>query len=283
MDAKLEQDDKESETETIADIQHSISKINKELADLRTAPAKADRPWYREPSLIISFAALLFSFGTTAVSYIRTSHQDIHDARSELRTLILRLNQLPRENIEFSKKYEDAPLIFGAISGLINAENALIAKQAANVITSIPGNVSATEYLSVSNALANSALTETAMKLTKLALTVTNDVNDEVGVLRFYGGMLFSTGDLEGGREKFRSALNVFSKYPTTNQFYVETTHALTEMYWAQAESGARQCAYAKSHITQAQSHLSVLPAGSYANIKGQVDQMQKLVESCVP
>jgi hypothetical protein len=270
-------------SDTVANIQNSISIINKELAALRTTSAKADRPWYREPSFIIALTALLFSFGTTAVSYIRTNQQDIHDARAELRSLILRLTQLPRESIEYSKKYEKEPLIVGGILGMLNTENALVAKQAANIMSRIPGNISATEYLSVSSALVNSGLTETAMKLIKLALAVSNDVNDEVGVLRSYGGLLFSTGDLEGGREKFKTALMIFSKYPITNQYYVETTHALTEMYWAQFEAAARQCPYAKSHMAQANSHLSVLPPGSYESIKGQVDQVQKVVDSCNP
>jgi hypothetical protein len=270
-------------SDTVANIENSISVINKELAVIQTASAKAARPWYREPSLIISLLALLFSFGTTTVSYIRTTQQDMHDARAELRGLILRLNQLPRENMEYAKKYEDNPLIAGSLSGYLNAENALVAKQAANIMTRIPGNVSATEYLSVSSALVNSGLTETAIKLIQLALAVSNDVNDEVGVLRSYGGLLFSSGDLEGGRAKFQAALMIFSKYPVTSQYYVETTHALTEMYWAQFELGARQCVYAKSHMVQAHSHLSILPPGSYESIKGQVDQMQKAVDNCYP
>jgi hypothetical protein len=267
-------------SDTIANIQQSISVINKELA---ATSAKADRPWYHDPSLIIALLALLFSFGTTAVSYIRANQQDIHDKRAELRSLILRLNQLPRENLEYSKKYEGEPLIAGGISGLLNGENALVAKQAADVMSSMPGNVSASEYLSVAAALINSGLSETAMKLIKLALPVSNDVNDEVALLRNYAGLLFSAGDLEGGREKFKTALMIFSKYPTTNQYYVETTNALTEMYWAQYEAVARQCPYAKSHVAQAYSHLSVLSPGSYENYKSQVDQVQKALDSCNP
>jgi hypothetical protein len=61
-------------SDTIANIQQSISVINKELA---ATSAKADRPWYHDPSLIIALLALLFSFGTTAVSYIRANQQDI--------------------------------------------------------------------------------------------------------------------------------------------------------------------------------------------------------------
>jgi tetratricopeptide (TPR) repeat protein len=274
----------EQSSDVISNIQSSISVINETIATLQKSSAKVERPWFHQPTLIISLVALLFSFGTTAVSYFRTKQQDVHEARSELRTLILRLNQLPRENIELAKKYETDALTRGGLSGMLNAENALVAKQAADVIGRIPASVGATEYMSVAYALSQSNLLDAALKLIKLALAASNDVNDEVGVLRFYGQLLFSSGDLEGGREKFRSALSIFSKYPNANQYYVQSTHLLTEMYWAQAEAIARQCQYAKSHIAEARVHLALLPpAPSTKGFEDQVYQTDPLVKACVP
>jgi tetratricopeptide (TPR) repeat protein len=268
----------------ISNIQSSIAVINETISTLQKSSAKVERPWFQQPTLIISLVALLFSFGTTAVSYVRSNQQDIHDARAELRTLILRLNQLPRENIELAKKYEDDALTRGGLSGMLNAENALVAKQAADVIGRIPGSVGATEYMSVSYALSQSSLLDHALKLIKLALAECNDVNDEVAVLRFYGQLLVNSGDLEGGRAKYKSALSIFSKYPTANQYYVQMTHLLTEMYWAQSEVAARQCQFAKSRIAESRVHLAMLPPGpTTKGFEDQIYQTELQVKACVP
>jgi tetratricopeptide (TPR) repeat protein len=269
--------------DVISKIQGSISAINETISTLQKTSAKVERPWFQQPALIISLLALLFSFGTTTASYFRTKQLDIHDARSELRTLILRLNQLPRENVELSKKYEGDYQTINGLSGMLNAENALVAKQAADVMERIPTYVGATEYLSVAYALSQSNLTGPALKLIKLASAASNDLNDEVAVLRFYGQLLFGSGDLEGGREKFKTALALFSKYPTANQNYVQMTHLLTELYWAQAEATARQCQYAKLHIAEARTHLALLAPGPPAKgFEDQINQAMPLVQGCV-
>lgn len=62
-------------------------------------------PWYKNISTILSILALIFSFGTTFVSYSRTKSLDIQSQRVELRGLLQRLAALPRENVEITKKY----------------------------------------------------------------------------------------------------------------------------------------------------------------------------------
>jgi hypothetical protein len=91
---------------------------------------------------------------------------------------------LPVENIEIGKKYPNDPGIQSALSGLLNNENALVAKQAADVISTIPNNVGAEEYLNVANALTQSSINDRALKLYKAGLLASVDVNDEVNILR---------------------------------------------------------------------------------------------------
>jgi hypothetical protein len=262
----------------------SIARIENELYSLKIALAKREQPWFRNSSVIISILALLFSFGTTGVSYLRTHQQDIHDARSELRTLIQRLNHLPIENLEYSQKYSTDPTVAGQLSGLVNSENSLIAKQASDVIDRIPNNVSATEYSAVANALIQSALNDKALKLFQLGLTVANDVNDEVNILRSYGSTLFLTGSIENGREKYRKALTVFTRYPPTNNYYIESTHFLTEMAWSGAELSIRQCNYANTHLNEAEHHLSALNPGQQTDrLRRQFENAKTMVSACVP
>ncbi|MGH6851350.1 MAG: hypothetical protein ACREDD_13045, partial [Methylocella sp.] len=189
----------------ITELKENVAKIKQEVDDaLKIASNQRDRQWFRSPSILISLLALLFSFGTTAVSFIRTNKQDVHDARSELRNLIQRLDQIPRENVEYQTKYANDPLVQNQVSALLNSENAMVTKDAADVIDRIPNNVSATEYLAVARALSNSALTDRALKFAKRGLDVSSDVNDEVDLDRFYAGLLFSVGNAEQGRTQYK-------------------------------------------------------------------------------
>jgi hypothetical protein len=265
-------------------VQDSLAAMDAKIAPAQVHQTKSEPRQHLSAAVLISLLALLFSFGTTTVSYIHTKRQDIHDARAELRSLIQRLNQIPIDNIEYGKKYETDPLTVGILSGRLNTENALVAKQAKQVIDRIPDYVGGTEYSSVAMALALSGLAEPALQLVKLGLSKSTDVNDEVMILRQYGMLLFSIGDLEGGREKYQAALSVFTKYSSTNQYYIQTTHAQTEMFWSQIEAGSRQCANAKLHLAQARSRLSQLPPGSNIKIyEDQIDKTESAQQTCVP
>jgi tetratricopeptide (TPR) repeat protein len=279
-------DDKLPSEDTIAAIQESIARIEGEVTVLKIASTKVERPWLQNPSIIISVLALLFSFGTTIVSYLRSHQQDIIASRAELRTLIQRLDQIPVENVQYYKIYADDPGALDQLSGLLNSENALVAKQAADVIYRIPDNVGATEYSAVANALVQSALTEKAMKLFEGGLKVSNDANDESNLLRAYAATLFSVGDAEGGRAQYKTALALFEKYRTMNNFYAESTHLLTEMSWADAENSIRQCNYAKTHLNQAESHLSAVsqaPGPLTDQLKANFNKLRERISVCTP
>ena len=160
----------------------------------------------------------------------------------------------------------------------------MLAKDAADVIDRIPNNVSATEYYTVSLALSNSGLVDRALRLSKRSLDVANDANDGVDIFRFYAGTLFTVGEFEKGRSQYRNALDIFSKFPAQNTYYIEMTHMFTEMSWAQSEFNSRQCSYVNAHITEAQRHLSALAPGSQTDtFKNQFAELQQRVKSCVP
>ena len=265
-------------------LQHQVDSLRQQVEAIEVNLLKSRQPWYRTPSVIISTMALLFSFGTTYVSYERTKQQDIHDARAELRTLILRLSALPRENTELFQKYGNNPQALANLSSALNAENALIAKQAAEVIERIPSHVSSTEYYAVGYALGNSGLLDRSLKVLSRAVATSSDVNDEIGALRQYAATLFSAGNPEGGPEHYRKALAIFTKYPSNNHSYIESTHALTEIYWAQMEILQRQCSYAGLHLQEAKKHIEALPPLAFAaQLTGQLADAQKQVGGCRP
>ncbi len=59
--------------------------LKREVDALQIAIHRQEAPWYKNMSTVLSIVALLFSFGTTFVSYKRTESQDVQNARVELR------------------------------------------------------------------------------------------------------------------------------------------------------------------------------------------------------
>src|SRR2546422_5005619 len=63
------------------------------------------------------------------------------------------------------------------------------------------------------------------------------------------GNYLFTGGDPGRGRIQYQTALNIFSKYPTANAYYVTSTHVVTEKAWARSEE----------HTSELQSRLHLV------------------------
>jgi len=218
-------------------------------------------PWYRQLStltpLVVSVAALLFSFGTTYISEKRVQRQETHAARAELRELIQRLTALPKENLEFTRAYAKDPTAVLHLTSSINTENNVIASQAAELIEELPGEVTATEYYAVAYALITTGRTAEAERLLQDGLAVADDVPGETALLRQFAVHLFVTGELERGRAMWQRTMEIFRKYPERNPLFVASTHAFTQMSWANAELGRGQCEEARRHADSAKAYVA--------------------------
>src|SRR5262245_6234256 len=96
-------------TDTSANNGIDLVLLKREVDALQIVVQSKTTPWYRSTSTIISIMALLFSFGTTSVSYLRTQSQDVQSLRTELRGVLQRLTELPKENVQMAKAYESDP------------------------------------------------------------------------------------------------------------------------------------------------------------------------------
>lgn len=230
-------------------------------------------------SIIVSIIALLFSFGTTFVSYKRTKAQDIENLRSELRGLLQRLALLPKDNFELNKKYVDDPEGIRYLSSLINQENALLARQAAQIAKKLPKDlVSATEYYAIGVALQNSYNNDGAIEFQQLAVKASNDFNDEIAALRMHADLLFLKGEPETGRVEYQKALNVFSRYKGFNEFTQKSTHIFTELNWATSEANSGFINLANQHIATAEDLISNLaPSPGTELLRKQISQKKSM------
>lgn len=257
--------------------------VDSQVADLQEDQVHAKNP-FKDVSTLIAAFAFLFSLGTTVFSYQQAKQTRIHDSRAKLRSLIQRLSALPKENIETLQTYQNNPAALGQISGLLQEENALLAKQAAEVMASIPDQITSSEYILVANALMNSNLVDKASELYERAETVVKDANDGVSILRSRAALYFLQGNFKAGRDTYDRALGIFKSQPSRNRWYEETTHAQTEMLWAQTEMGQKQCPEAKTHIASARGHIAPFLVQGLPNpLDLQITQTENYLRSLCP
>ncbi len=274
--SKLQHTDENSDSQLI-----DLPLLRKEVDALQVAILGQRTPWYKNISVLISLIALLFSFGTTFVSYTRTQSQDIQNDRVELRGLLQRLASIPRENVEIVKKYQDDPATVATIGGFLNQENTLPARQAAELANRIPPEyVSATEYYAIALAMQNAYNVQGAMELFTKAIDTSQDFNDRIGALRTRANLLFMTGQPEAWRVDYRRALNVFSDFGNIYHDYTkESTHIWTELSWAISEASIDLKDIALQHVMSAESRLSRLPSSPGADqLRGQINQTKALL-----
>ncbi len=267
------------------DIERRLEALDDEIDALQTMLAEGTRPWYQDAAVVVSVLTFLLSLATTLFAYVQADwqrrEQRIVADRVELRELVQRLTALPRENAALSQVYTDT-LVVGQLSGLIQAENALLAKQATQIIARIPEHVTVAEYATVAGALSLSGLMEQSLQLYVEAEHHIQDANDAVTVYYGQGFLLFNLGRISEGRVFYQRALDVFQHYPVSSIAYRARTHAQTELFWAHAEMNQLQCEEAARHLREAEHHLAVVPNLSPSDpIAQQIVQSRPLVERC--
>jgi hypothetical protein len=100
--------------------------------------------------------------------------------------------------------------------------------------------------------------------------------------LRNLGALYFSAGNVQSGRGYFTEALAVFEKFPSSNAYYRSASHALTEIFWSQAEYGQHQCPAAIERLGQAERHVAELAAGPFTQqLQQQIGATRQLIAAC--
>jgi len=247
---------------THEELEQKVELMKREIDALQITMMGSSKPWYRNISTLLSVAALLFSFGTTFVSYHRAAVQDIQSSRQELRSLLQRLAALPKENVDISRKYVDDPGSMNLVSGFINQENSLLARQAAEIAKKLPRDlVSGTEFYAIAIALQNSYDLSGASEFLNYSAQTAKDFNTEIAALRSTANLEFVQGRPEAGRIEYQTALNIFSKYPGYDPFTKASTNVWTELAWAYSEAGVGSRPFADQHVQNAKALVQGLPS----------------------
>lgn len=226
---------------------------------------------------MIAILALLFSFGTTVVSYARLDQEAAHAARNELTGYMQRLGELPRLAAEVRLQHGDVAA--GELLGFVNAETELIANQARSVMAIIPDRVATLEYVTVGYAFQTTGAFSQADELYQRALAVADGALDRVTALRSLAGIRFLLQDVTAGREYFADARDVYRKEVDAPPIVVAAVNAQTELNWAAAELGAGQCAEVARHVDEA----STLVAGYQVDFSALIAQLRTRLATCQP
>jgi len=264
------------------DLVERVETMKREIDALQIAfLSQKKKPWYKEIPVIVSVAALLFSFGTTFVSYRRTEVQDVQNLRQELRGLLQRLAALPKENLEATKQYAGDPAAINIISSYLNQENEILARQSAEITRRLPKDtVTSTEYYAIGVAMGNSYDLQNEKAFLKLSEDTAKDFNTEVAAERSLGNVDFIMGQAGEGRVEYQKALNIFSKYPGYDPFTMAGSNILTELAWATSEAALGARPEASQHIESAQRLADSLPPSQGADmLKAQVGQSRTQFE----
>ena len=226
---------------------------------------KTDAPAWKTVSFWISAIAFVVSVASTGWSTWRANVQETQAARSELRTLLQRLAALPKENVEVQRKYIKDPMAAQTIGGLINQENSILARQAAEIAAKLPkGLVSSTEYYAVAMALESAYELNSTRRLLNLAIETADESSDfssQISAIRALAYLDFITGKPDDGRALYQQARGIFTRYPDFDQYTQVNTNFLTEINWASAEAIGRSPDRVRQHLETADGLLGPLPA----------------------
>lgn len=264
------------------DLERKVELMKQEIDTLQVKVAADIKPWYESIPTLLSAAALLFSFGTTFVSYRRTTIQDIQSKRQELRGLLQRLAKLPQENVETMKKYADDPAAMQTISSFINQENTFLVAQAVELAKRLPRQmVSAPEFLAIATALQAAYELAPAEEFLNYASQVAKDFNTKIAVIRATANLKFLTGKPEEGRVDYQKALSIFAAYTNFDDFTKTATNVYTHVAWAYSEANINSFDLAEQQLENAQSLLAKLPPSpGSANLNAQVSQTTHRIQA---
>jgi len=266
-----------------------INELNIKIERLNTK-IEVKKPWYKEAATIVASLALIFSFGTTLVSYQKAKEQDYIASRVELRNVMERLADLPLRHNEMLEKFKNNPNIASQMSGQMNAENLSLSNQADAIITRIEntrignGKILDIEFLAVANALSSSFQHNKAKLLIEKGLERSRDATTAAGALRSLANISLYFNDVNAARSYMEKARNIYkdSKYKSDAIINKNVTNTTTEIQWANMELILTNCVEVKGHLKEARNLILGIPSSPLKDqLVLQYNEIEARLEKC--
>ncbi|MGE5514034.1 MAG: hypothetical protein ACM31O_22630 [Bacteroidota bacterium] len=267
----------------MASDQNEIDALRGRIQHLEAQSGRPER-WHRRLfSTALSVIAVLFSLASTGFAYLGTYQRNIQDAQTQLRSLIVYMNDAAKRNIDILRSASYNAAEKSAFSAALNKENLVYAAQAERVVgyltsphieTLFGQQISASELSNIANNFYNSSLTDKSLDFYRMAVRYSRNYSEYSDAQRGYALLLASqqpagiaSMDWRGTwRGEFQKALAVFDHYPAPNQFTQVYIQALTELAWATAEMGVGDCGQAQAHVLRAKAQADQQHPGAKDN-----------------
>ncbi len=255
-----------------------------------SALAETKKPWYLEGSTIVAALALLFSFGTTLVSYKKAIEQEYIASRVELRSVMERLSELTLRHSEMLLEQKDNPAVTAQLSAQMNAENLSLSNQADAIISRIENSSAGkdkildVEFLTVAAALSSSFQHKKAETLMEEALKRSRDATTEAGALRSLAGISLYFNEVDKARAYMLEARNIYdkNKYSGDATINKDVTNATTEIQWANMEFFVGNCTEARAHHAEGIGLLRAIPDSQVkSQLSAQYLDLENRLKAC--
>jgi hypothetical protein len=239
-------------------LEAQLDTMKRELDALQIHVMRETTPWHKQVPvvvpLLLSVAALGFSFWSAAKGEGRLNREEHHQARGELRDEVQRLQAIPLEIIEIERKYKDDSSVRATALSEINTERRVIAQQAADLTQELKGDVTAPEYYAIVGALFESGqATSDVELLIQRGLAAAKDAQSAATLYRYSAQLSFEAGNKAAGRDAYEHALGVIHEFPRPDQRWVNVIQGQTQTLWAEHEAVAKECRAAWRHVVLAQ------------------------------
>ncbi|AXA44627.1 hypothetical protein [Rhizobium leguminosarum] len=242
--------------------------------ELLTA-AKPDKPWYKQPGILISLSAFIISLATTGYSTYRAIRQDVEATRVQLQVLVSQLNSAGLQQVELNEKYKNNAQLLSVVNSALSAQSAVVARKASAVATKLGDEAAPLDLEIIARSLQNTNDIGQVESLLLKALRLSTTSPEYIFIARDLGALYAYIGKPENGEEYFNLALKGREKFADEvyTEIYKSSTDAWTHSLWAQALEQV-DCKRAGGHIAAAVALRLKLPTATSSQLDPYVNQV---------
>ena len=152
----------------------------------------------------VSIVSLAVTLIATSISFVVLYNQHIESTKAQLRGIVQRLLELPVKQAELSLKFKESDL--GAtVNGQISREDNILAYEAANLADAVPNHVTASEYLTIAQALVNLSDLKLAEQFYFRAIEKSKTLSEQLISRGMLAGYYMHYDKIELGRAQYEA------------------------------------------------------------------------------
>ena len=277
--------DRDSSTGIGEELPSSIERITARLAlltdqvdALQVESAGRNRPWYREPSLIISLLALTISALFSAIGMRQVNAKDIAAKQESLRQTVVQIVDSQTEMSQAAQENISNPLMARWANSNLNSKRQVLIETALALVGELGDSVDASSLTPLGGQLQLDGRYDEALALYFKALDLVDSPVVRSAILRSIGGSYRLQGsamyDVDKSRDYLQRAVDLFKDQDDdASSFYL----ADNLLFWAELERSNGEAEMADSLYGQATGAAESMSLSNTARqvILSQIQQSQ--------